>query len=91
MTQNWRRLPAPARPSSVAELAALDAAQVGLILGTTVRIVLEDTHPDGVDGDDVRAIVERCARARHAALLLADLLGDTPLATRPPTSRSRPA
>jgi hypothetical protein len=137
MTQNWRHLPAPARPvaaaalsavaaarhhdneglaSSVAELAALDEAQVGLILGTTVRVVLEDTHPDGVDGDDVRAILERCARtaltwhpdtdphvlllllagalgvhdddgeplpppssrARHAALLLADLLGDTP-------------
>ncbi|MEV6636414.1 hypothetical protein AB0M54_37275 [Actinoplanes sp. NPDC051470] len=77
----------------------------------TVHLVLEDTHPDGVDGDDVRAILERCARAAltwhpdtdphvlllllagalgvhddgeplpppsSRALLLADLLGDTP-------------
>lgn len=137
MTQNWRHLPAPARPIAAAalaavaaarhrddggltdaatELAGLDPAQVGLILGTAVRVVLEDTHPDGVDGDDVRAVLERCARsaaawhpgvdphvlllllagalgvysddgeplpspdsqARHAALLLADLIGDVP-------------
>jgi hypothetical protein len=137
MTQNWRHLPAPARPiaaaaleavaaarhrdndglaAATAELAALDPVQVGLILGTAVRVVLEDTHPDGVDGDDVRVILERCARgalawhadvdphvllillagslgvyeddgeplpspesrARHAGLLLADLIGDVP-------------
>ena len=137
MTQNWRHLPAPARPiaaaalagvaaarhrdssaltEAAAGLAALDPAQVGLILGTAIRVVLEDTHPDGVDGDDVRTVLQRCARsaavwhpevdphvllvllagalgvweddgeplpspesqARHAALLLADLIGDVP-------------
>jgi hypothetical protein len=137
MTQNWRHLPAPARPIAAAAVAAVEAARahdkdaladttdglaaqdptlVGLILGTTVRVLLEDTHPDGLDGDDVRATLERCVRAslpwqpdvdphvllillasalgvyeddgepppkpdtlaRHAALLMADLIGDPP-------------
>jgi len=136
MTQNWRHLPAPARPIAAAavaavaaarnrngdalaeaagDLAALDAGQVGLILGTTVRVVLEEMHPDGLDGDDVRNILEHCVRtavdwqadidphvvflllagalgvqdesaepppkpevlARHAAVLMADLLGES--------------
>lgn len=139
MNQNWRHLPAPARPIAAAttaavtaaqaqdaealdaatgELAALDPAQTGLILGTSVRLLLEQAHPDGFDGDDVRAVLERCVRsaavwhpgtdphvvlhllagalgvldedsadvpkpdalARHAALLLADLLGGDPAA-----------
>jgi hypothetical protein len=139
MTQNWRHLPAPARPIAAAaltavaaarehdkdalaeaagDLAALDPGLVGLILGTTVRVLVEDTHPDGLDGDDVRATLERCVRAaapwqpdvdphvvlvllagalgvyeddgepppkpdtlaRHAALLMADLIGDRPAA-----------
>ena len=98
---------------AVADLAALDQAQVGLINGTAVRLLLEDSHPDGLDGDDVRTVLIRCVRAaatwapevdphvllfllagalgvhgddeeppprpealaRHAALLIADLLG----------------
>jgi hypothetical protein len=138
MTQNWRHLPAPARPIAAAalaavaaarnqdkdalaeaadDLAALDPGQVGLILGTTVRVLLEDLHPDGLDGDDVRTVLERSVRAsavweadvdphvvlvllagalgvyeddgvpqpkpeslaRHAALLMADLIGGAPL------------
>ena len=84
VTNDWRHLPAPARPiaaateaavaaaktrdrealaEAVADLAALDPAQTGLILGTTVRLLLEDTHPDGLDGDDVRTVLERCVRA----------------------------
>ena len=51
-------------PEALAEasgaLAALDAAQVGLILGTTVRLLLEDRHPDGLTGDDVRAVLTSC-------------------------------
>jgi hypothetical protein len=137
-TNDWRHLPAAARPiaaatdaavaavrardpealdAAVAELSALDPAQSGLILGTTVRVLLEDTHPDGLDGDDVRAVLEHCVRsaaawqpevdphvvllllagalgvleddgepapkpeilARHAALLLADLLPQRPM------------
>jgi hypothetical protein len=98
------------------ELAAQDAAQVGLILGTTVRLLLEDRHPDGLTGEDVRAVLTSCVAsatewqsevdphvvlfllagalgvhdddgsppprpeelARHAALLLADQLGERP-------------
>jgi hypothetical protein len=43
-------------------LAALDPAQVGLIVGTAVRLLLEEGHPDGLDGDDVRAVLESCVR-----------------------------
>jgi hypothetical protein len=102
---------------AVGSLAALDPALVGLIVGTAIRLLLEDTHPDGLDGDDVRNVLERCARsaaewqpdvdphvvlillagalgvhdddgepppkpdvlAHHAALLMADLLGDIPV------------
>ncbi|MFG1606080.1 hypothetical protein [Actinoplanes sp. NPDC049265] len=118
MTENWRHLPAPARPIAAAtveavtavrardaaaldqasaELGALDAAQTGLILGTTVRLLLERAHPDGVDGDDVRAVLERCARTSmtwlpgvdpHVLLiLLAGALGvldEDDTAARPP-------
>lgn len=84
MTNDWRHLPAPARPiaaatdaavtaarardrealdEAVTELAALDPAQSGLILGTAVRLLLEDTHPDGLDGDDVRTVLEQCVRS----------------------------
>jgi hypothetical protein len=102
--------------AATAELAALDPAQTGLILGTSTRLLLEQAHPDGLDGDAVREVLERCVRAsaawhpgtdphvvlyllagalgvldedatdvpkpdalaRHAALLLADLLGGRP-------------
>ncbi|MET8151942.1 hypothetical protein ACIBSW_02750 [Actinoplanes sp. NPDC049668] len=84
MTNQWRHLPAPARPiaaavdaavtaarahdtetlaAAVDELAAQDRAQASLILGTTVRLLLEVTHPDGLDGDDVRDVLEQCVRA----------------------------
>jgi hypothetical protein len=48
--------------AAVADLAALDPAQVGLILGTTVRLLLEDQHADGLDGDDIRAVLQSCVR-----------------------------
>jgi len=35
----------------------------GLVLGAVVRLLLEATHPDGLDGDDVRQVLERCVRA----------------------------
>jgi hypothetical protein len=82
-----------------------------------VRLLLEDRHPDGLTGDDVRAVLTSCVTAasgwqpgvdphvvlillagalgvhdddpgppprpaelaRHAALLLADQLGDRPV------------
>jgi hypothetical protein len=70
---------------AVGDLAALDTAQVGLILGTTVRLLLEDTHPDGLDGEDVREALEHCVRwaapwqddidPRVVLILLAGALG----------------
>jgi hypothetical protein len=102
--------------AAVEQLAALDAEQAGLVLGAVVRALLEDLHPDGLDGDDVRAALESAVRsagewqdvdpqvmvvllvgalgvqddndgedrpapralARHAPLLLVDLLGTRP-------------
>ncbi|MGZ4589615.1 MAG: hypothetical protein ACXV3V_13010 [Actinomycetes bacterium] len=47
-------------------LAALDAEQVGLVLGAVTRSLLEDLHPDGLSGDDVHDIIGRCARGAAA-------------------------
>jgi hypothetical protein len=135
MTENWRHLPAPARPiaaaatdavaavragdtaaldEATARLAALDLPQTGLVLGTAVRLLLEDGHPDGLTADDVRNTLASAVRswpaahpqvvlwllagalgvleedgspapkpdalARNAAVLLADLLADRPIA-----------
>jgi hypothetical protein len=48
--------------TAVTELATLDAEHIGLVLGAVVRLLLEDLHPDGLDGDDVRAVLEQCVR-----------------------------
>ncbi|MBG0561860.1 hypothetical protein [Actinoplanes aureus] len=48
-------------------LAALDPAHTGLILGTAVRLLLEDGHPDGLTADDVRAALASCVRSWPAA------------------------
>jgi hypothetical protein len=45
---------------AVARLAA--AERSGLVLGAVVRVLLEEGHPDGLDGDDVRQVLERCVR-----------------------------
>ncbi|MFI7431734.1 hypothetical protein ACIBPB_32650 [Micromonospora sp. NPDC049836] len=46
--------------SAVLRLTAADRA--GLVLGGVVRLLLEETHPDGLTGDDVRQVLERCVR-----------------------------
>ncbi|HWS32729.1 MAG TPA: hypothetical protein VN408_08295 [Actinoplanes sp.] len=48
---------------ATAVLAALDPATTGLVLGTTVRLLLEDGHPDGLTADDVRAILAGAVRS----------------------------
>jgi hypothetical protein len=48
---------------AVSELGAQDPATTGLILGTAVRLLLEETHPDGLDGEAVRGVLERSVRA----------------------------
>lgn len=44
------------------ELAACDPEHVGVVLGATVRALLEDLHPDGLSGEDVQDVLERCVR-----------------------------
>ncbi|MFC4586050.1 hypothetical protein [Sphaerisporangium corydalis] len=51
---------------AAARLAGLGSEHVGLVLGTVVRSLLEDAHPDGLTVDDVQAVVGRCARAAFA-------------------------
>ncbi|MFI6261328.1 hypothetical protein [Micromonospora sp. NPDC051006] len=38
------------------------AERSGLVLGAVVRLLLEESHPDGLDGDDVRQVLEGCVR-----------------------------
>ncbi|BCB76624.1 hypothetical protein GCM10022251_51020 [Phytohabitans flavus] len=69
--------------AAVGPLAAAEGS--GLVLGAVVRLLLEEAHPDGLAGDDVRRVIEDCVRAAavwepavdpHALLvLLAGALG----------------
>lgn len=58
-----RRHDAAALRSAAGPLALLSPEQVGLTLGTVVRLLLEDLHPDGLTGDDVHSVLLGCARA----------------------------
>ncbi|HEX5200045.1 hypothetical protein ACFQS1_25595 [Paractinoplanes rhizophilus] len=72
---------------AVDDLAGLDPAPTGLVLGTLIRLLLEQTHPDGLDGEAVRAVLEHAVRESAAwqpevdphvvLLLLAGALGVT--------------
>jgi hypothetical protein len=48
---------------AVAGLGSLDPATSRLILGTAVRLLLEETHPDGLDGEAVRGVLQSSVRA----------------------------
>ncbi|TDB79481.1 hypothetical protein [Micromonospora sp. KC721] len=50
-----------AHERATARLAGVEHA--GLVLGSVVRLLLEETHPDGLGSDDVRRVLERCVRA----------------------------
>ena len=77
-------------------LAAADPQRVALVLGGVVRSLLEDLHPDGMDGEDVRAVLERCTRSAAAwasagdpqvlLVLLAGALGVSDPDEQPPAS-----
>src|SRR5689334_22197936 len=43
-------------------LADVDPDRSGLILGVAVRLLLEDAHADGLDGEAVRDVLEQCVR-----------------------------
>lgn len=47
---------------TTAELAALPPDQVTAVLSAIVRELLETAHPDGLTGDDVRAVLEAVVR-----------------------------
>lgn len=75
-------------------LAAAEGS--GLVLGTVVRLLLEEAHPDGLDSADIRQVIEQCTRAAAAwdpttdpqvlLILLASALGvyDPDEASPPP-------
>jgi hypothetical protein len=52
--------------SATARLATQPAG--GRVLGDVLRSLLEDTHPDGLDSDDITLVVGRCYRAAAAWL-----------------------
>ena len=51
---------------AIAQLATQPAG--GRVLGDVLRSMLEDTHPDGLDSDDLTLVVGRCYRAAAAWL-----------------------
>jgi hypothetical protein len=57
---------ADAFTEAVAELGELNAVRVNRVLGTVVRAQLEDLHPDGLSGDDLQIVLERCAWGARA-------------------------
>ncbi|GAA5200148.1 hypothetical protein GCM10023322_77390 [Rugosimonospora acidiphila] len=48
--------------AEAAELVALPPEYAGLVLGALVRMLLEEQHPDGLDSDDIQAVLARCYR-----------------------------
>lgn len=88
---------------AVTALAATEGS--ALVLGAVVRQLLEDLHPDGLDSDDLRGIVDDCVRASQwqpavdpyaMFVLLAGALGvhdqdeETPQPTRESLARHAP-
>lgn len=52
--------------SAVAKLATQPTG--GRVLGDVLRLLLEDTHPDGLGSDDITLVIGRCYRAAVAWL-----------------------
>ncbi|HZM84620.1 MAG TPA: hypothetical protein VFC19_53545 [Candidatus Limnocylindrales bacterium] len=46
---------------TAADLSKLDAEQTGKVMGGVLRLLLERKHPDGLDGDDIRDLLQSCA------------------------------
>lgn len=73
---------ATAYEAAIARLATQPSA--GRVLGDVLRLLLEDTHPDGLSADDITLVIGRCHRAAvvwlapervDATVLLAALAG----------------
>lgn len=46
--------------NAVADLSKLDDEQTGKVMGGVLRLLLERKHPDGLDGDDIRDLLQTC-------------------------------
>ncbi|UQX90241.1 hypothetical protein M6D93_09635 [Jatrophihabitans telluris] len=57
---------ATAFAAAVTELESLDLERVSLALAESLRQALEELHPDGLAGDDVREALEHCVRSVSA-------------------------
>lgn len=49
--------------AAVAELGKFERFTVELVLGSTLRSLLEEQHPDGLAGDDARDLLQRTVRS----------------------------
>jgi hypothetical protein len=85
----------PQFEGATAQLARSNPALVRIVLGAVVRMLLEELHPNGLSGADVRAVLERCARSAvgwspdvDPDVLLALLTGA--LGIHPPGESARP-
>jgi hypothetical protein len=47
--------------AAAAELCKLDGEWTGKVMGGVLRLLLEQQHPDGLDGDDIRDLLQTCA------------------------------
>ena len=45
---------------ATAALSELPTSPIGALLGAVVRLLLEETHPGGLDADDIREVLTRC-------------------------------
>jgi hypothetical protein len=59
---------------AVTRLAALDPPLVAEVLGGAVRSLLEERHPDGLDGEDLRALLADSAHGAPWAAVDPDVL-----------------
>lgn len=48
---------------AVAGLSTVDPSRIAILLGWVVRSLLEERHPDGLDGEDLRAVLTGGATA----------------------------
>jgi len=51
---------------AVGWLSTVDPQRVAVVLGWVIRSLLEELHPDGMDGEDLRAVLTDCAGAAGA-------------------------
>jgi hypothetical protein len=52
---------------AVGRLSTVDPQRVAVVLGWVVRSLLEELHPNGMDGEDLRAVLTGCAAVAGAS------------------------